>query len=122
MSAKARVRWTRASLRRALEDEKVFDMARRCVSDRVTDQQIRRRIAWLLTWQRLRPGEPHLCRCCGTPTNEAKGEIVVQGRLDRLWYRAVCHPCARGRNERSDAGFESGASATPTGQRLHRRP
>ena len=61
MPARARVKWTRASLRRALEDEKAFDMARRCCGDGVTDQQIRSRIAWLLTWQRVRPGEPHLC-------------------------------------------------------------
>jgi hypothetical protein len=99
MPAKARVKWTQASLRRALEDEKAFDVARRCCGDGVTDQQIRKRIAWLLNWQRLRPGEPHRCRCCGGPTNEATGEVVVQGQFDGLWYRAVCHSCADARNE-----------------------
>jgi hypothetical protein len=104
MPAKARVKWTRASLRRALEDERTFDVARRCCNDDVTDKQIRRRIAWLLTWQRLRPGEPHLCRRCGKPTNEATGEVVVQGRFDGLWYRAVCLDCASARSQRTDAG------------------
>ena len=122
MPAKARVKWTRASLRRALEDEKAFDMARRCCNDGVTDQQIRSRIAWLLTWQRLRPGEPQLCRCCGRSTNESSGEVVVQGRFDGLWYRAVCRHCASPRAEHTDSGSRENVDHRRESLALRREP
>jgi len=108
--AKAELEWTPALLRRALEDEKLFDMLRRSVPDGVTDQEIRWRVRCLLAWQPHAPGEPYFCSSCGRPVDKTNDEIIVAGRLDRpdqLRYRAVCRHCASGKNQRSDAGWES---------------
>jgi hypothetical protein len=108
MSAATR-KWTRALLRRALEDDQLFDELRRASAGYDTEEQLRAAIQHALTWQRRTPGEPYFCSYCGRPTDPTKGEVIVQGRLDRRderRYRAVCHRCA-GKGERSDAGWES---------------
>lgn len=104
-----KLKWPSALLRRALEDEKLFEMLRRSFPDGVTEEEIRWRVRWHLTWQPHTPREPYYCSYCGRPVDKTMDEVIVSGhpdRPDQLRYRAVCHHCA-GRNVRSDAGWES---------------
>ena len=109
MSAATR-KWTRALLRRALEDETLLDELRRSFSDDITEEQIRRRIRDKLAWQPWMPGDPYHCNDCESPVDDTTGEVLVvgrPGRPDRLWYRAVCQRCREAKSKRSDAGWES---------------
>jgi hypothetical protein len=103
-------KWTKALLRRALEDATLFEELRRNAPAWCdTDEKLRAAIRYSLAWQSQTPGEPYFCSYCGRPTTQATGEVIVQGRPDRrdqIRYRAACRRCA-GKEEPSDAGWES---------------